>query len=74
VPPEFEGQVDDWTTNAMKMLCINRHNGFTNGVFADFSTRKVGLKELWSLKWHRNFDINADPPVWPSWMRNFKNY
>ena len=81
-PPQFEGQVDGWSTNAMKMLCLNRHNGFSNTVFADFSTRTVGLKELWTLKWNREFDINgswtraggAQPEDWPQWMRNFKDY
>ncbi len=81
-PPLFEGQREDWTSNAMKMLCINRHNGFVNGVFVDFSSRKVGLKELWTLKWHREYDT-AGPWTqaglvqssdWPEWMRRFKDY
>ena len=81
-PPVFEGQRDGWSTNAMKMLCIKRHNAFTNIVFVDFSSRKVGLKELWTLKWHREFDTAgpwtqaglAQPSDWPQWMRNFKDY
>lgn len=55
-------------------FCINRHNGFINGLFVDFSVRKVGLKQLWRLKWHREFDTHADPPAWPPWMKNFKDY
>jgi len=81
-PPQFEGQVDGWSTNAMKMLCLNRHNGFTNCVFVDFSTRTVGLKELWTLRWNRQFEIDGFwtraggilPEDWPDWMRNFKDY
>jgi prepilin-type N-terminal cleavage/methylation domain-containing protein len=81
-PPPFEGQVDGWDTNAMKMLCLNRHNGFTNSVFVDFSTRTVGLKELWTLKWNREFNISGSwtraggvhPEDWPDWMKNFKDY
>jgi len=81
-PPEFEGQVDGWSTNAMKMLCLNRHNGFTNSVFVDFSTRTVGLKELWTLRWNRQYEINGSwtraggvhPEDWPEWMRYFKDY
>ncbi len=81
-PPDFEGQVDDWTTNAMKMLCVLRHSGFVNGAFVDFSTRKVGLKELWTLKWHQEFDTRGmwtraggvRPEEWPPWMRSFKDY
>ena len=58
----------------MQGFCIDRHNGFINGLFVDFSVRSVGLKELWKLKWHREFDRNAEPPVWPEWMKNFKDY
>jgi len=74
-PPEYEGQ--QWWISGyenMARFCLNRHDGFTNSAFLDFSTRKVGLKELWKLKWHRRFDVNADPPVWPEWMKTFKEY
>jgi hypothetical protein len=48
----------------------------------DWSVRKVGLKELWTLKWYRQFDIanpwtragGVKPEDWPEWMRNFKDY
>ncbi len=70
-PPEYDGQVDGWSTNAMKMLCLNRHNGNTNSLFLDFSVRRVGLKELWRLKWNRNYDLNAPLPQWPDWMKGF---
>jgi len=81
-PPQFEGQRDDWTTNAMKMFCMNRHSGFVNSTFVDFSARKVGLKELWILKWHRKYDTAGPwtqaglvkPSDWPQWMRRFKDY
>jgi hypothetical protein len=44
--------------------------------------RKVGLKELWTLGWWREFDAaepwtkagGVMPEVWPKWMRNFKDY
>ena len=39
----------------------NRHSGFINSLFLDFSVRKVGLKELYKLKWNRYFDINTAP-------------
>jgi hypothetical protein len=56
---------------------MNRHDAFVNNLFLDFSARKVGLKELWRLKWHREWTEDADrdgTPVWPDWMRNFKDY
>ena len=31
--------------------CMDRHDGGVNCLFLDWSVRKVGLKELWTLKW-----------------------
>jgi len=39
--------------------CINRHNGGVNALFLDWSVRKVGLKELWTLKWYRQYDTSG---------------
>ncbi len=66
----------------MAPFCINRHNGHVNGLFLDWSARKIGLKELWTLKWNLQFDTaNAwtkagvvRPEDWPEWMRRFKDY
>jgi len=73
-PPEFDGQFDWGFSSNMRRFCVNRHNRVVNILFADFSVRKIGLKQLWTLKWHRGYDVNADPPVWPDWMRKFKEY
>jgi len=80
-PPQYNGQ---WAgkKHEMKHFCIDRHNGFTNMTFLDWSVRKVGLKELWTLKWHKEFPINGawtkaggvKPEDWPKWMRNLKDY
>jgi prepilin-type N-terminal cleavage/methylation domain-containing protein len=62
---------------SMGSFCINRHNGFVNGVFVDFSVRSIGLKELWELTWYRGWRADrtaAGTPVWPDWMKNFKDY
>jgi len=77
-PPEVEGIVQ----NEMHLVCINRHNGVINAVFLDLNVRKVGLKELWTLNWHRNFDTQniwtkaggVQPEDWPEWMRGLKDY
>ncbi len=77
-PPVFDGQCHwRWDGNAMRSFCINRHNGFVNGVFIDVSVRPIGLKELWEVHWHRQWlrdRVNARTPVWPEWMNNFKDY
>ncbi len=58
----------------MPHYCIDRHGaGTINGTFFDSSVRKIGLKELWKLKWHRNWKETATP-TWPGWMKNFKDY
>jgi len=80
-PPQFDGQWVD-ASHEMKHFCINRHNGTINMVFMDWSVRSVGLKELWKLRWHRQFNRNgfwttaggAQASDWPAWMRNFKPY
>lgn len=52
-PPEYDG---DYTYPEMNFITINRHNGFINVCFMDWSARKVGLKELRTLKFNRTFD------------------
>lgn len=80
-PPMYHGE--SWRNNThMARYCLNRHNGSAGCLFLDFSARKVGLKELWTLKWHRNYHTEgpwtkaggARPDDWPQWMRNFKGY
>jgi len=76
--PDAFGIGDRGTTGEMNHFCIDRHKGFINMLFMDWSTRNVGLKELWTLKWHREFNINgpwtkaggARPEDWPVWLRN----
>jgi prepilin-type N-terminal cleavage/methylation domain-containing protein/prepilin-type processing-associated H-X9-DG protein len=70
------------STDHMARVCINRHNGMLNVSFCDMSARKVGLKELWTLKWHRTFNTagpytlagGATANTWPQWIRTFKDY
>ena len=56
---------------------INIYGG-VNLLFADNSVRKVGLKGLWELDWHRDWNPTNSPPPdygnWPFWMANFKEY
>jgi len=63
-------------------FCICRHGPENNPnigmAFADFSVRPVGLKALWSLKWHRGWvqerkgSANKDMTgLWPEWMKSY---
>ncbi len=66
----------------MGIFCIDRHEAGVGGLFLDWSVRKVGLKELWTLKWHPHFNTagrwtkagGVKPEQWPKWMRGFKDY
>ena len=80
-PPTYSGE--RWNDDAqIGRYCLNRHNGFVGCLFLDYSARKVGLKELWVLKWHREYDESgpwtmgggAQPSDWPEWMKPFKDF
>ncbi len=84
-PPDYDGQYWPYTGNnydEMRRVCVNRHDGHINYLFVDFSVRKVGLKELWTLKWQRKYNTagfwtkagGAEPQDWPEWMKGFKDY
>ena len=82
-PPVFDDvhRVDQGSCN-MAHFGIDRHRGCINGLFMDWSVRKVGLKELWTLKWSRHFNTagpwtragGVEAGDWPHWMRRFKEY
>jgi hypothetical protein len=72
-PPEENFELYHGITY-MERVCVNRHEGFVNQVFMDLSARKVGLKSLWRLKWHRRYDLDYPLPDWESeapWMVDF---
>jgi hypothetical protein len=82
-PPAFEGEMIAFNISSnMVRFCLNRHHGAVNGLFMDASISKVGLKRLWHLKWHRNFNTSGPWTTaggvaaedWPEWMRGLKDY
>ena len=83
-PPNYDGEPRGGVaTNEMRIFSINRHNAFVNILFMDWSTRSVGLKELWTLEWHCGYKPEdspwttaggVSPSDWPEWMRHFKDY
>ncbi len=80
--PDAFGIGNTGTTGELNHFCINRHDGFVGMLFLDWSARRVGLKELWALKWHRAFNTmgawtkagGVRPEDWPVWLRRFKEY
>lgn len=81
--PPAQYEFSAWTANNhMARTCINRHLGTVGSTFADGSTRRIGLKELWKLKWYHNFNTNGPwtlaggvkPEHWPDWLRSYPDY
>jgi len=66
----------------MPTCVMDRHRGGINSLFMDWSVRKVGLKEPWTLKWSPTYNTagrwtkqgGVKPEDWPEWMRRFKDY
>ncbi len=80
LPPEYPDIIIDdpmaWSNNAMRLFCIDRHQGGINGLFRDFTVRKIGLKQLWKLKWHRGFKTDKQPN-WATeapWLMSYRDY
>lgn len=85
-PPLFEDWQERNDSDAMNRFCLNRHDGNINAVFMDFTCRRVGLKELWTLRWHKSFNRanewtkagGATPAKWANhgdgWMARFTDY
>lgn len=83
VPPPTDSV--NWSSSdndQMGRYCVNRHDGFGTALFLDFSARRVGLKEPWTLKWHKSYNTTGSytsaggmlPEKWPQWLRNFKDF
>ena len=81
-PPEYDAD-PYYYQSLMGRYCMDRHgNGTINVLFLDSSVRSIGLKELWTLKWHREFDTRGpwtkaggvNPEDWPEWMQGFTDY
>jgi len=87
-PPLYSGEctgIDEGAGGggqlSFKISCIDRHDEHINMLFLDYGVRKVGLKELWELKWRRKWieDYRAAgrPTAWNDsdhWMHNMKDY
>jgi prepilin-type N-terminal cleavage/methylation domain-containing protein/prepilin-type processing-associated H-X9-DG protein len=70
-PPPYKGAWQSENTGLAR-FCLDRHNGYINAVYLDGAVNKIGLKELWLKKWHRNYI--PEEPVWPDWMSYLKDY
>jgi len=61
--------------DSMHRFLMDRHQQGINGVYLDYSVRKIWLKSLWRQRWSKRFDINGPQPDWGTaapWMAHFK--
>ncbi len=81
LPPQFEGDIDGtYRNNSMRRFALNRHKGAINGAMFDSSVQKIALKQLWTFKWHRQFNESGRWTVaggletdgWPDWMQHLR--
>lgn len=64
--PEYNGQWIDYPFEMMH-FAIDRHAGGVNSLFVDNSVRKVSVKALWTLRWHKYYDTERAMDMLPSW-------
>lgn len=72
-PPSYPTEPLDGNDDEMRNACIIRHKNIVQWLFADWTVRKVGLKELWDLRWHRKWVEQREEtgePDWPEWMNS----
>ena len=66
-------------------ICVDRHYKRQNMLFMDGSVETIDLKQLWTLKWHRNYNTagqwtlagGATHDQWEQqaeWMADYKDY
>lgn len=80
-PPASEDQTWGGNSNFVRIV-QNRHGEKQNVIFMDGTVKTVGLKELWTLKWHTEYNKagiwtlagGATSSSLPEWMKGFKDY
>lgn len=84
--PAFESETNNWSDRGVRggirQFAMPRHGAGakagTNVLFFDLSARHVQIKEMWTLKWHRNFDTGIwqtqQGTIWPGeWMKKYSD-
>ena len=74
MPPPSPGNystINNFESQEMQHFVVPRHGKGPNVLFFDGSVRNVRLRELWKLKWNRDFDTEAyaTKVQFPAWLR-----
>jgi len=86
-PPSIE---DVYPGDGIGRFVVDRHNGKINMVFIGGNVKSIGLKQLWTFKWHQEYNVGNDFTIagnngsqagcageWDSaalWMEDFPEY
>lgn len=79
---EYPDNGFDRVMDGIRQFAMPRHGSSrkagTNVLFFDLGARHVDVKEMWTLRWHRDFDtfeyLNRISTIWPgTWMDKFDN-
>ena len=75
MPPDVRNGSSSVPAGHWRRVYIDRHDLAANYLFMDISVRKVGLKGIWRLTWHRGYDTNK-PIDWSrfDWLQKAKDY
>jgi prepilin-type N-terminal cleavage/methylation domain-containing protein len=72
-PPNTNGHWAGYG-HEMKHFAMDRHSRGVNAVMMDSSVRHVGIKALWSVKWHKKYDEKRGyTGEWPDWMSHYSD-
>jgi prepilin-type N-terminal cleavage/methylation domain-containing protein/prepilin-type processing-associated H-X9-DG protein len=68
--PSQDPLKEDNLSHSMQRMCIDRHSSKINMTFMDWSVSDVKLKDLWFLKWNRNYDVSDIRVMnWPEYCK-----
>ena len=63
VPVDLEGKT--YRASGLGQLCIDRHNKKINIVFKGLAVESVPLKDLWKLRWRKDWKVPSNPIILP---------
>ncbi len=58
--------INNWST--MRAFMMRRHGSGINAAMADMSTIHVAIEDLWTLKWHKQFEKKTDIDL--KWLKD----
>lgn len=70
-PPRFNGE---WSGaggsgSEMRHFAFKRHGKGINLTFFDASARRANARDLWTLPWHKQFDVSYGKVNFPDWIK-----